>query len=121
MKLLYCSRCKDIVAVVPGVRHCFCKSSKVHYNATLRKEVYSGPAILLGIQDDIIFDLKDKLDENEFYKNIWVTIPSHASTIMKVNSAKFDRLAERRGLTTGRKSGTMGGSQQPNPLRRIIY
>lgn len=118
MKLLYCIYCKDITTVTPVVRNCFCGKSQSWYAITMHKEVYSGPALLLGIYDNDVFDLETHLDKTGFYKSVWVVIPPKSSTILKVkNVLKFYEKELERGLTrrqTGRYNAAKQSSRQSN-------
>ncbi|SRR6266571_6417002 len=105
MKLLNCTICGDLIAVTPVERRCFCGKSKAKFSFDVHKEVYSGPAILIGIKDDEVLNLKDNLDENGFFKSTWVTILPTASTILKVKDVSTWKPKKLRRRLTGRRTG----------------
>lgn len=108
MKLLNCLRCHDVKAVTPELRTCWCGKSKAIYDKTVHKEIYSGPAVLLGINDNEIIDIVNNMDENGFTKGVWVTIKPNALTILKVKDAATYKVQNvRRRLTARRRSGTV--------------
>lgn len=64
MKLIFCTKCKDVVAIRPQNRSCFCGSSWGQYLSSV-DAVFGGEAVPLGFANYSFLEaLQDQPDES---------------------------------------------------------
>lgn len=55
MKLLHCTNCGDVLALMPYPRKCFCHLSGGHYQDDVNVKV-SGKAVVIGVSTEAFVD-----------------------------------------------------------------